>query len=65
VTAWLAAVLVVAMSIDLVVITGLHMKVAAGLAPVLVVTVSSYDPYSCVTYEDGSWADSCFGGGCP
>jgi len=40
------------------------MKVAAGLAAVLVVAASRPDPYSCVTYEGGSWAGSYAGGGC-
>ncbi len=40
------------------------MKVAAGLAAMLVVAVTRPDPYSCVTYEGGSWAGSCAGGGC-
>jgi hypothetical protein len=31
---------------------------------VLVVAVSRPDPYSCVTYEGGSWAGSYAGGGC-
>ncbi len=44
----------------------LHVKMAAGLADVLVVAVSRPDLYSYVTYEDGSWAgtDSYAGGGC-
>ncbi len=39
------------------------MKVAAGLAAVLVVAVSRPDPYSFATYEGGSWAGSYAGGG--
>ncbi len=40
------------------------MKVAAGLAAVLMVAVSRPDPYSCVAYAGGSWAGSYAGGGC-
>ncbi len=40
------------------------MKVAAGLAAVLVVAVSRTDPYGCVTYEGGNWAGSSAGGSC-